>query len=68
MSDEDIKRWIEMETLRLGLQWPGVTRVSGGAFSLWLLLGMRMLENGAADERFLVDAIYDLGRDLELPP
>ena len=45
MSDEDIKRWIEMETLRLGLQWPGVTRVSGGAFSLWLLLGMRMLED-----------------------
>jgi hypothetical protein len=64
---ERLRVW-ERELMAVGLRSPqGNGTLSSGCYHAWLLLGKRLMEHGAADERFLVDSIYQLAREMEIP-
>lgn len=68
-SDEDKKQqrqaW-HLELLAVGRRCPDTNgTISSGAYAAWLALTKDLLQQGAADEVFLVDSIYLVGREIE---
>jgi hypothetical protein len=62
---EQLRVW-ERELLACGLRSPLATgSVSSGAFASWMLLTKRLLQFGAVDEKFLVDTLFLIGREVE---
>lgn len=69
MTPEEIAErrrvWLR-DLLAVGSRSPdGNGSVSSGVFHSWLELGKHLMKHGAADEKFLVDSLYLLGRELE---